>query len=110
MQSGNCIVLDGIAFPEFEQDGVYSLEYVEHLMRHHADTFQDEFDEDVRSIHVHKEHGVTLDIDLDVGEVNFSTDITDLIDSKGRSVARSCGVAEKLIDIACENIALTAHH
>ncbi len=110
MQSDRNIVLDGKSFPAFEQDGVYSLEYVEYLMRNHSDTFQDEDEEDVRSIHVHKEHGVTLDIDLDVGEINFSTDITDLIDSKGRSVARTYGVTEMLIDIACDNITLTAHH
>lgn len=110
MQPKKSIQLDGKTFPVFEQEGVHSLEFVEYLMRHHSDTLQDEFEEDIRSIHVHKTYGLTLDIDLDIGEVNFNTDIKDLIDSKGNSLAKSYGVHEILIDIACDNITLKAHH
>lgn len=100
--------IDGKTFPNFNAEGVFSVGYLEHLLKNHSVLEQSEEDEDERSIQVDDGFGLKLNVDCEVGSIYMNHNINDLIDKSGNSIAACYGVDELIIDLTSDYLA--AHH
>ncbi|MEZ8733765.1 hypothetical protein [Vibrio sp. 10N.239.312.D08] len=102
------LLIDGKTFQNFKAEGVFSVDYLEHLLRNHSVIEQSEEDEDERSIQVNDGLGLKLNVDCEVGSIYMNHNINDLIDNSGNSIAACYGVDELIIDLTSDYLAV--HH